>query len=385
MRFLHTADWHLGRIFHQTHLTDEQSHVIDQIVDIVRGEGVDAVLVAGDLYDRAVPPPEAVALLDKTWQRIVLDLGVPVIAIPGNHDSATRIGYGAGLLSQVGLHLVADFETATRPIPIGSVDVFALPFTEPNEVRAWSGNIEVRDHNSAVQACIEGMRPHFKLGRPRVLVAHAFVAGERKESESERPLSVGGAGSVRADLFADFDYVALGHLHAPQRVSSRCNYSGSPLKYSFSEADDMKSVVIVDVSETGELASRAIPLKARHDVRSLEGTLSELVAAAANDLRRDDYLRVTLADEGPVLNALGRLREVYPNLLQLERRFLQVNTGQAVGQSSALRRESTEVDLFAGFFSEVIGVRPNEAELAFFHQAVAELQRVENENREATA
>jgi exonuclease SbcD len=385
MRFLHTADWHLGRIFHQIHLTEDQAHVLDQIVEIARAERVDAVLVAGDLYDRAVPPPEAVALLDKTWKRLALELGVPVISVPGNHDSATRIGYGAALLSRAGLHLVADFDTATKPISIGNVDVFALPFAEPNDVRAWSGNVEVRDHSSAMHACIEGMRLHFKRGRPRVLMAHAFVAGERKESESERPLSVGGAGTVSADLFEDFDYVALGHLHAPQVVSSRCIYSGSPLKYSFSEAGDVKSVVIVDISDSGTVSPRLVPLTARRDVRNLEGALADLIAAAPNDPRRDDYLRITLTDDGALLNALGRLREVYPNVLQLERRFLQADSVITIGEASARRSESTETDLFASFFHAVVGAAPNSEEFLLFHEAVAHLQRVETETTEATA
>lgn len=384
-KFLHTADWHLGRIFHQTHLTEEQSYVLDQIVEIAREDKVDAVLVAGDIYDRAVPPPEAVALLDKTWQRLVLEAGVPVIAIPGNHDSATRIGYGSALLSRAGLHLVADFSTACRPITVGNVDVFALPFTEPNEVRAWSGNGAVRDHSSAMQACIEGMRPNFKSGRPRILLAHAFVAGERKESESERPLSVGGAGTVSADLFTDFDYVALGHLHAPQVVSSRCIYSGSPLKYSFSEAEDLKSVVIVDVSDSGTVSPRLIPLKARRDVRNLEGALADLIASASRDPNREDYLRITLTDDGALLNALGRLREVYPNVLQLERRFLQGTSTAVIGEASARRRESNEAELFAGFFREVAGDAPNAEEAALFQEALGHLQRVETETTEATA
>ncbi|MBC8009184.1 MAG: exonuclease SbcCD subunit D, partial [Burkholderiales bacterium] len=308
MKFLHTADWHLGRIFHQVHLTEDQACALDQIVALAAAERPDVILVAGDLYDRAVPPPEAVALLDRTWQRLALELAIPVIAIPGNHDSATRIGYGAALLARSGLHLVADFEAATRPITIGGVDIFALPFAEPAEVRAWSGDPEVRDHSSAQRVCIERMRPHFTAGRPRILVAHAFVAGERQESESERPLSVGGAGTVPADVYSDFNYVALGHLHAPQTVSPRCRYAGSPLKYSFSEADDAKSVLLGEIdAATGELApSRLVPLRPRRDVRNLEGSLADLLAAAAADPAREDYLRITLTDDGALLNALGR-------------------------------------------------------------------------------
>ncbi len=385
MKFLHTADWHLGRIFHQVHLTGEQACALDQIVDIAAAEKVDAVLVAGDLYDRAVPPPEAVALLDRIWRRLALELGIPVVAIPGNHDSATRIGYGSALLARTGVHLVADFETATRPLTFGGVDIFALPFAEPAEVRAWSGDPAVRDHASALRVCLDRMRPSFTAGRPRLLVAHAFVAGMR-ETESERPLSVGGAGTVPAGIFEDFDYVALGHLHAPQLVSSRCRYSGSPLKYSFSEADDVKSVLIGEIHPHGEIVPpRLVPLRPRREVRNLEGSLASLLASALSDSAREDYLRITLTDEGALLNALGRLREVYPNVLQLERRFLQRGSAATAlpGQAAARRHESTESELFAGFLHEVFGTAPSSAELALFHQAVAELRQVEAESARA--
>lgn len=377
MKFLHTADWHLGRIFHQVHLTGDQTHMLEQIVTHAVAEQVDAVLVAGDLYDRAVPPPEAVALLDRTWQRLVLEHRIPVVAIPGNHDSAIRVGFGSALLARVGLHLVADFDAATRPLTLGGIDVFALPFAEPAEVRAWSGDPAVRDHASALAVCLERMRPHFVSGRPRVLVAHAFVAGAVRETESERPLSVGGAGTVPVDTFRDFHYVALGHLHAPQTVSPRCCYSGSPLKYSFSEADDAKSVLLVELDPADPSALpvlRALPLHPRRDVRNLEGSLAALLAAAPSDPARDDYLRLTLTDDGPLLNALGRLREAYPNLLQLERRFLQAAAALRA-PAGARRRDSTESELYAAFAREVLGTDPTAPELALVHAAVADLAR----------
>lgn len=380
MKFLHTADWHLGRIFHQVHLTEDQAGVIDQIIALAAAERPDVILVAGDLYDRAVPPPEAVALLDRAWRRLALDLGIPVVAIPGNHDSAARVGFGSALLARAGLHLVADFDAALRPITVAGVDIFALPFAEPAEVRAWSGDAAARDHDSALRVCLDRMRQNFTAGRSRILVAHAFVAGARRESESERPLSVGGAGTVSADAFADFDYVALGHLHAPQTVSPRCHYAGSPLKYSFSEAADAKSVVLGELEPaTAALSLRAIPLRPRRDVRDLEGALADLLAAAPTDPAREDYLRVTLADDGALLNALGRLREAYPNVLQLERRFLRTGASSTDTAHAARRRESTEADLFSGFFRETLGAEPAAAELALFHQTLAELARADTE------
>lgn len=373
MKFLHTADWHLGRIFHQVHLTEDQSHILDQIVDLAVAEKVDAVLVAGDLYDRAVPPPEAVALLDRVWEKLILHHGIPVVAISGNHDSATRIGYGSAILARAGLHLVADLDRACRPVPLGALDVFALPYAEPVEVRAWSGDASVHDHASALQVCIERMRPHFSPDRARILVAHAFVAGMRG-SDSERPLSVGGAGSVPAELFRDFDYVALGHLHAPQVVSARCVYSGSPLAYSFSEAADEKSALLVELDDSRRNAPRirSLPLNPRRHLRNVEGRLSEVLAAAATDTAREDYLRVVLTDDGALLNALGRLREVYPNLLQLERRFLVdgVSSSSATARA-AHRAKETESALFASFFQEVLGEAPAPHELALFNQALA--------------
>lgn len=382
MKFLHTADWHLGRIFHQLHLTDDQSYVLDQIVELAASEQVDAVIVAGDLYDRAVPPPEAVALLDRTWQRLIFDVGVSVIAIPGNHDSATRIGYGSKILAKAGLHIVADFDIATRPISIKNIDIFALPFTEPAEVRAWTGNPDVRDHASALQICIERMRPHFTPGRPRILVSHAFVAGERRESDSERPLSVGGAGTVPADAFDEFDYVALGHLHAPQIVSSRCLYSGSPLKYSFSEADDIKSVIITEICSLGIVTPRLVPVTPRRNVRNIEGRIADIIASSTADSNRQDYLRVQLTDDGALLNAIGRLRDAYPNVLQIERRFLQIQDGAA--SASVSRRQSTETELFSSFIREILGVEPAAAETILFQEALDELGRSEAEIFETT-
>ncbi|MDQ8197040.1 exonuclease SbcCD subunit D [Pelagicoccus enzymogenes] len=383
MKFLHTADWHLGRIFHQLHLTEEQSFVLDQIVEIAAKEEVDAVVVAGDLYDRAVPPPEAVALLDRTWQRIIEELSVPIITIPGNHDSATRIGYGSHLLEKAGLHIVANFDRALRPIAVGGVDFFALPFAEPAEVRAWSGDPQVRDHDTAMIRCIERMRENFTPNRPRVLVAHAFVAGARTESDSERPLSVGGAGTVPVDTFDDFHYTALGHLHAAQSVSDRCLYSGSPMKYSFSEAEHQKSVTIVEVEDSGTVSTFQIPIAARRDVRNVEGKLAELVAAAPVDPKRDDYLRVVLTDEGALLNAIGRLREVYPNVLQLERRFLTSGSNKQASQV-AQRQQSTETELFASFFGEVLESDPSVAETSLFEETLEELRRAESEKEVAS-
>ncbi|GDY08572.1 nuclease SbcCD subunit D [Planctomycetia bacterium] len=371
MKFLHTADWHLGRLFHQVHLTDDQDFVLAKLFGIIEAHRPDAVVIAGDVYDRAVPPPEAVELWDRTLCRIAGEMELPVILIPGNHDSATRLGVGSELLRASGVHIVSKLTRADIPIMLRGADgvevaFFGLPYAEPPQVRELLNDSSIGDHDSAMEAMCDRMRENFRPGQRNVLIAHAFVVGG-SESESERPLSVGGAGTVRAEHFHGFDYVALGHLHSPQRVGENAVYSGSLLKYSFSECEDTKSVSLVDLSAQGEVTRREIPLLARRDVRRLEGELQELLARAATDPHRDDYLHVTLTDDGAILNAMAKLREGYPNVLNLERRFLERRDGES---RSVARRGTSDADLFRNFVREVLNADTSEQELAVFAAAV---------------
>ncbi|HEY5168379.1 MAG TPA: exonuclease subunit SbcD, partial [Thermoleophilia bacterium] len=255
MRLIHTADWHLGRLFHNQHLTADQDYVLRQLVELVAEVEPAAVIVAGDLYDRAVPPIEAVDLLDHVLTELVDRLGVPVIAIAGNHDSAVRVGFASRLLRERGLHLVGELPQAASPIILrdehGPVRVSALPYADPAEARAVYDAADIHDQQAVTSAgvarALAAAEPHER----HVLVAHAFVAGG-VESESERPLSVGGAQQVSAGTFAGFDYVALGHLHRPQSCGSdTVRYAGSLLKYSFAEHAHQKSVSVVDVGPRG--------------------------------------------------------------------------------------------------------------------------------------
>src|SRR3954464_6712037 len=253
MRFLHTADWHLGRLFHGVHLTDDQRHVLNQVVEIARDSRPDVVLVAGDIYDRAVPPPEAVELLDEILSRLVIELKLPVVLIAGNHDSPGRLHFGSRLLAERRLyvtgHLPARCEALVLEDAHGPVSFYAIPYAEPSTVRQCLECPEVTDHNAAMAAILARVRENCPVSPRSVIVAHAFVAGGQ-ECESERPLSVGGAGTVDVSCFAGFDYVALGHLHRPQKIhcpGGLVQYSGSLLKYSFDEADHSKSVTLVEM------------------------------------------------------------------------------------------------------------------------------------------
>src|SRR4051794_15399990 len=239
MRFIHTADWHLGRLFHGVHLTEDQRHALLQLVDVVKQERPDAVLIAGDIYDRAIPPPEAVDLLDEILCRLVIDLKIPVILIAGNHDSAQRLNFGARLVADRRLYVTGSLPRTCNPVVIadadGPVHVYSLPYAEPMVVRECVECDDVVDHDSAMKSLVGRIHQSRSPGGRAILMAHAFVAGGA-ECESERPLSVGGAGTVDASSLDGFDYVALGHLHCPQRIGKgQVRYSGSLLKYSFDE------------------------------------------------------------------------------------------------------------------------------------------------------
>ena len=374
MRFIHTADWHLGRLFHGLHLTGDQEHVLEQLVALVRDTRPDALVVAGDVYDRAVPPPDAVNLLDHVLSEVVLGVGVPVVMIAGNHDSAERLGFASRILTDRGVHL---FGTPTHPCgrvvlrdEHGPVHFYALPYADPAVMRATLGEADVSTHQDAMDACLRRVRETHPAGERAVLVGHAFVAGG-EESESERTLSIGGADRVDAASLAGFDYVALGHLHRPQALAGgRVRYSGSLLKYSFSEAPHVKGVHVVEIGADGNCKVEDVPLTPRHDVRRLRGRFEDLLGPAQGNA--DDYLMVELEDEGPVLDAAPRLREVYPNLLHVDR--LVLSRGAEGSHARPDHRALGDQELFARFFLDVTDVEITPPQRNAF---VGVLERVE--------
>lgn len=395
MRLIHTADWHLGRLFHNVHLTDDQAAVLDQFVDLVREARADAVLIAGDLYDRAVPPIEAVELLDDVLTRIVVGLGVPVVAIAGNHDSASRVGFGHALLRERGLHLAGRLRSDAAPVTLldehGPVHVHSLPFAEPSMARYAYDDDAIHDQQAVIAAGVSRALAAAPPGERRVAVAHAFVAGGWESKDSERPLSVGGAGSVAGDTFAGLDYVALGHLHRPQRAGADAvRYSGSLLKYSFAEHDHEKSVSLVEIGAPGSadgaagasgrarVTVEAVPLVPVRDVRVIEGTLADLVERGREDPRPNDYIQAVLHDATALLDPLGRLREVYPNALGIERPDLERLRPGGEAPGDVLRR--SEAELFAAFFAYATGEPVSEAQAAAFAATVDELRGRQRES-----
>jgi exonuclease SbcD len=388
MRFAHTADWHLGRLFHQTSLTDDQSYVLDRMIDVIRDASIDAVLIAGDLYDRAVPPPEAVALLDDVLCRIAIGLSLPVVMIAGNHDSPQRLSFGSRLLEMGRVHVFAQPCAEVGSVAFhdnhGTVRVHAVPYAEPAVARQCFGDDSIDCHDSAMRRFVQAIAPSRVKG-PRtggirdILLAHAFVTGGA-ECESERPLSVGGAGTIDASCFAGFDYVALGHLHEPQTIGNkRVSYSGSLLKYSFSECEHSKSISIVEMDGAGKCIVERVPLKPRRDVRRMTGMLAQLLKGPPDGTSREDYIEAVVEDDGALLDPMSKLRQVYSNLLSLVRpRFAHAFEAGAAGGRVDLRAVSEDV-LFGRFFEQVTGAKPTEEQAAVFCQAVSSLRLMERE------
>ncbi len=356
MKFIHTSDWHIGRLFQNISLLDDQKIVLNQIRLYAQDNDIEAIIVSGDIYDRAIPPADAIDVLNQFLQRITIELAIPVIMISGNHDSAKRLAFGAKQMTESGLHILSDLNDITKPVIInsssGPVHFYGIPYHDPVEVReAYNCDVKTYDdaHNYLVNL-INTQRDH---SIPTVLISHCFIDGA-EESDSERPLSIGGADRVSYQALSDFDYVALGHLHAPQfKGEPHIRYSGSILKYSFSEYKQIKSMTIVEINQQGLKQFDLVPLHARHDLRVIDGELESILAAAKSDCNNEDYLLIRLTDKHDLLDPIGQLRQVYPNVLQLERTHFLLSSGSRLVTDISLKR--SESDVFSDFFQQVTG------------------------------
>jgi DNA repair protein SbcD/Mre11 len=315
MRLLHTSDWHLGRSFHQVGLLDAQAAFVDHLVDTVRSEGVDAVLVSGDVYDRAMPAPDTVRLLSEAVTRLI-DAGATVILSSGNHDSAIRLGFASELLARTGLHIRSSTATIGSPVLVDDVAVYPLPYLEPSVAAGALGTGD-RTHAGVLGSAMARVRADRALrGGPAVVMAHAFVTGAAT-SESERDISVGGVSAVHPSIFDGVDYVALGHLHGRQRVGDSIRYSGSPLALSFSEASHTKGTWLVEL-EGGLVRTTAVDAPVPRPLAVLRGDLEELLTSVEHTPAESAWCQVTLTDPVRPLGAMDRLRRRFPHTLVLQ-------------------------------------------------------------------
>ncbi|MCK5354961.1 MAG: exonuclease SbcCD subunit D [Methyloprofundus sp.] len=356
MKFIHTSDWHIGRLFQNISLLEDQLHVLQQIKNHVKAHAVDALVIAGDIFDRSVPPADAVEALDAFLDEIAVELKLPIIMISGNHDSAKRLGFGADLMRKSGVYILNQLPDITTPVAIetesGTVHFYGIPYHDPVEVRE-AFDCDVSTYDQAHTYLLNLIKQNQVADTPAVLISHCFIAGA-EVSESERPLSIGGTDQVSYQPLESFDYVALGHLHGPQhKGKEHIRYSGSLLKYSFSEYKQNKGVTLVELDDKGLLSIEHLPLKPKKDLRVIEGLLADILQQGKIDANNEDYIFVRLLDKQDILDPMGQLRKVYPNTLQLERTQFVLSNGSRLVADVSLKR--TELQVFTDFFEQVIG------------------------------
>lgn len=376
MKFLHTSDLHIGKKIFEVSLIEDQKYMLEQIFDIAVKERVDALLIAGDVYDRPVPPADAVVLLDEFLTKLV-QTGIPAILISGNHDSAERVAFADRILEQKGLYIAGGFheplKTVTLTDEYGPVVFVCMPFVKP----AVTGETTCA---GAVEHMLKELPMSMRAGR-HVLLTHYFVTGENGEepelSDSESDVNVGGLDSVPAGLFGSFDYVALGHIHNPQHIGQKnVYYAGAPLKYSFSEALGDKVVNLVELGRPGDVSVRRIPLKPLREMRCVKGKLEDLMKRDVLELLgegREDYIQALLTDTEELIDPVGTLRSVYPNVLQIILEKNQMQEGQEYESRIQGVKKST-AELFAEFYEMLKGEPLDEKRSAVVKAAAEEAE-----------
>lgn len=350
MRFLHLSDLHLGKRVNEFSMLEDQAYILKEILNIIDEQKVEAVLIAGDVYDKVIPSAEAVRLLDDFLTRIAAR-ELPVFLISGNHDSAERVAFGSRLMSSRQIYLSPVFESDVEPVTVrdryGEINIYMLPFVKPSLVKRVYPEEEIITYQDAVNAAVQHMQ--IDTDKRNILLAHQFVTGAARCDSEE--VSVGGLDDVDAAIFDGFDYVALGHLHGPQKIGKETvRYSGTPLKYSFSEANHKKAAVIVDMEEKGTVNIQQIPLVPKHDMREIRGTYMEVTALDFyKDMKTDDYLHITLTDEEDVPDAIGKLRTIYPNIMKLSYDNLRTRAAVTV-RGTAEVEEKSPMELLKEFY-----------------------------------
>ena len=378
MKLFHLSDLHLGKRVYAFSMLQDQRSVLEQVCALAEKHQLDGILLSGDLYDKPIPPVEAVQLLDEFLTKMQ-QMGIAVYAISGNHDSAGRVDFGSRILQQQNLHICGAFDGklyhVSKEDAFGEIHFYLLPFLKPATVSAFREGGESLTYAEAVKWALETM--DIDTTKRNVLLAHQFVTwkGTAEESDSETK-TLGGVDEMDASLFFDFDYVALGHLHSPQRIGrDTIRYGGSPLKYSFSELRQKKGVTLVEIQEKGNITTEFLPLEPLHPLREIKGTLADLLEAAEEAGGSEDYVRAILTDEGAVYDPVGRLRVYYPNLMTLE--MAQRGERQEDFSLQLDQEQLSGPALFAGFFEKQNDREMSEAQKALVEKIWQDLGGVE--------
>ena len=377
MKFAHIADLHIGKRVHDFSMLEDQRYILDQMLGIFEEQRVDGILIAGDVYDKVVPSAEAVQLFDEFITRLA-KLKMPVYMISGNHDSAERLSFGAKLFESSDIYISQVYDGKVKKVGLedeyGLVNVYLLPFLKPATVRHVLQRDDIESYEDSVTVALQECE--VDASQRNVLVAHQFVTGaDRCDSEET---SVGGLDNVSAEVFDEFDYVALGHIHRPQKMGKETlRYSGTPLKYSFSEVEHKKSVTIVELLEKGNVQISTVPLVPLRDMRKVRGTYMEVTAKESYTAENKmDYLQITLTDEEDVPGVLQKLRTIYPNLMRLEYDNKRTRENREV-QAVEAQEQKSELELFGEFYELLNNEPMKEEQTEFMERLIQNLKEVQ--------
>ncbi|MBU5453930.1 exonuclease SbcCD subunit D [Caproiciproducens sp. MSJ-32] len=374
MKIFHMGDWHIGKLVNGFYMTEDQEYILEELFKAIDEEKPDVLVIAGDLYDRSIPPVQAVELLNKTFEKIVIDLKTPVIAIAGNHDSNERLDFGSSLLRRSGLYIIGNLKRNIEKIVLedefGKVNFYPIPFADLPIVRDLYEDENIRTPNDAMKKIIDEINKDIEEKERNVAIAHGYVTKIRDgnfeeliESDSEKPISIGGTDFIDVKLFEKFNYTALGHLHGPQKVGNEnIRYSGSLMKYSFSEVNQKKGINIVNLDSEGNIDVSFYKLIPKRDFRIIEGYLDDIINNSINDnLSKEDYIKIILKDKGEILDPMAKLRTVYPNVMELIREE-KLNKQGSERKIADIKEKST-ITLFKDFYRDIVGEECSSEEL----------------------
>lgn len=385
MKILHLADLHLGKILQEQSLIEDQEYMLKEIIRIIQAENVEAVLIAGDVYDRSVPPAEAVNLLDNILKILVKELKIKVFIIAGNHDSKDRLSFGSKIFEDEGLYIESKYNGTLRKVQVqdeyGKLNIYMLPFIKPVEVKQFFEDDLENNYNTAINKIIT--KEQINTKERNIIMVHQFVTAGTTEPErtDSEILSLGGIENVDVSNFNKFDYVAIGHVHRPQQIGRETSrYAGTMLKYSFSEINHNKTVPIIDVKEKGNINIELIPLTPLRDMREIKGPIEELLKKENYETgNTNDYIKAVITNEEPVYDAIGQLRRIYPNTLKLEIR----NSKTAISTEEQTVnienvKEKSELELFCDFYKMQNNVELNDNQLEIIKNIILEAKHETN-------
>ena len=379
MRFLHLADLHIGKRVNGFSMIEDQKFVFEQVYNVIENEKIDGIIMAGDIYDKPVPSAEAVKLFDEMLTRLV-SINLPIFVISGNHDSAERIGFGSDILSAAKVYMSRVYNGNLQKIELeddyGKINVYLLPFIKPATVKNIYKEAEIKDYDDALEYVLS--QEKIDKTKRNVIVSHQFVTGALR-SESEE-VSVGGLDNVSVENYEAFDYVALGHIHRAQQMGREsARYAGTLLKYSFSEEKHNKSMTIVDLKEKGNIEIKEIPVKPLHDLKTIKGKFSKITSEEFyKELKKEDYYRAVLTDEDDILNAIGKLKSIYPNLMSMEYDNTRTRSYSVVDNVETGETKSP-MDYFEEFFEKQNGRKMSEKQRNYLLEILGEAREESHE------